>query len=87
MTSSESARSANAREEVVGHLDRDVGLEQRRAHVGQGVVDLFGVQLPAGAQLLEGAVEPFGERVEHRASCLGVVVAGRGVRGEALGGD
>ena len=40
----ERARS-RTREEVVGHLDGDVGLEQGRAHVGQSVVDLLGVEL------------------------------------------
>ena len=38
---------AHPREEVVGDLDRDVGLEQRGAHVGQGVVDLLGMELAA----------------------------------------
>ena len=67
---------ADPRQEVVGHLERDVGLEQRGAHIGQRVVDLFGMELAAGTQLAEGAVEPFGEGVEHRASS--VVGAGAG---------
>ena len=35
----------HAREEVVGDLDGDVGLEQGRPHLTQGVVHLLGVEL------------------------------------------
>ncbi len=59
-------------QEVVGHLERDVGLEQRGPHVGQRVVHLFGMELAAGTQLPEGAVEPFREGVEHDASSSSV---------------
>ena len=58
---------AHAGEEVVDDLHRDVGLQERGPDVGQRVVDLLGVQLPARAELLERAVELGGQGVEHRA--------------------
>ena len=66
MTSSESARVADPTEEGIGHLERDVSLEQGRPHVVESVVDLLRMELAAGAQLLERAVELGGQRVEHR---------------------
>ena len=57
MTSSERARARTRSEEFVGHLDGDVGLEQGGPDVGEGVVDLLGVQLPPRAELPEDAVE------------------------------
>jgi len=58
---------SDAGQQVVGDLGGDVGLQQRDAQVGQRGIHLLGVELPAGAQLLEDAVETAGERVEHRA--------------------
>src|SRR4029453_16508921 len=53
-------------QQVVGDLGGDVGLQQRHAHLGEGTVHLLGVELAAGTQLLEDAVETAGEGVEHR---------------------
>ena len=62
-----SARSRTRPRKSSATSTDDVGLEQRGAHVAQGVVHLLGVQLALGAELLEGAVEAFGQRIEHRA--------------------
>ena len=56
---------AHPGEEVVGHLDGDVGVQKRDAHVCERVVDLLGVELPARTKLLEGDVEAIAQRVEH----------------------
>ena len=66
MTSSHRARGANAAEEVVGDLHGDVGLQQRRADLAEGVVHLLGVELPSCSELLEDAVQAVGQRVEHK---------------------
>ena len=50
----------NPREEVVGDLDGDVGLEQGRAHLTQRVVHLLRVELAPRAELLEDAVQAVG---------------------------
>jgi hypothetical protein len=57
--------SAHAPEERVGHLHGDVGLQQRRPHVIEGVVHLLGMELASSAEFLEGAVETGGQGVEH----------------------
>ena len=56
---------ADSVEEVVDHVQRHVGLEERRAHVGKGPVHLFRVELAPGPELAEDGVETAGERVEH----------------------
>ena len=55
----------HALEEVVGHLDGHVGLQQGGPDVGQGVVHLLGMELSPAAEFLENAVESVAQGVEH----------------------
>ena len=45
-TSSPTARSRTRVDEILDHLEVDVGLEQRQAHLAQGLLDLASVSLP-----------------------------------------
>ena len=49
------------------HIERDVGFEQRAAHLAQRRVDVGLGERAAPRQAIEDAAEPFGERIEHRA--------------------
>jgi hypothetical protein len=66
---------ADASEEVVGDLDRDVRLEQCHPDLAERVVHLLGVQLAPAAELREDAIQAVGQRVEHS------WVAGYGIAG------
>ena len=55
----------HALEEVVGHLDGHVGLQQGGPDVAQGVVHLLGMELSPAAEFLENAVESVAQGVEH----------------------
>ena len=56
--------------ELLDDLEVDVGLEQRQADLAHGLVDVVLGQLAARADVGEGRLEAFGERVEHRLSRL-----------------
>ena len=78
LTSSPRARSLTARDELLDHGQRDVGLEQRDADLARGGVDV-GLGEPAlAAQVLEGVGEAVGERGEHGESVLGCPGWGHG---------
>src|SRR5690606_19576636 len=47
------------------HRQRDVGLEQRDAHLAGGLADVLLGQPPPAAQALDGAGETLGEGLEH----------------------
>jgi hypothetical protein len=47
-------------DEVVGHLHRYIGVEQRVPDVLQSSVDLLGMELAAGPELLEDGAQPVG---------------------------
>jgi hypothetical protein len=77
-------------DQVAGHLEVDVGLEQRDAHLAQGRLDVGLAELAAAAQAVEDVLESIAEALEH-----GVLSAGRAaaaadgggpVRGGAGGG-
>ena len=52
-------------DEGAHHVERDVGLEQRAAHLAQRGVDVGLGQRAAPRQAVENAAEPFGQTVEH----------------------
>ena len=64
------AALADAGDEVLDHLEVDVGLEQRQADLAQHLVDVGFAEAAAAAEPGEDAVEPVGERVEHGGSRL-----------------
>ena len=50
------------------HVERDVGFEQRAAHLAQRRIDVgFGERAAAG-EAVENAAEPFRQGIEHRSS-------------------
>jgi len=51
--------------EVLHHVEADVRLQQRRAHVLERLVDGGLVQLGHPLELLLGGAETFGQRLEH----------------------
>ena len=53
------------REEIVRHLEGDVGLEQRGADALQGLVHLLGMELASRLEFLEDRVQSAGQGVEH----------------------
>ena len=57
--------TAHPREEVVGDLEGNVGLEQRGADALEGLIHLLRVELPPRLELLEDRVQTAGQRVEH----------------------
>ncbi len=56
---------AHGGDEVLDDRERDVGFEQREAHLAQRVLDVFVGQPRLAAQLLHDAAEPLGQVVEH----------------------
>ena len=54
-------------DEGARHVERDVGFEQRAAHLAQRRIDVGLGERAAPRQAIEDAAEPFGERIEHRA--------------------
>ena len=64
----------HARDEILHHRQRDVGLEQRHAHLAQTLGDVGFGEPRFAAELLDDAREALGEVVEHR---IRAVVAGR----------
>ena len=66
LTSVFSTRGVSFESLSTGAVDGDVGLEQSRADLREGVVHLLGVELPPCAELLEDAVQAVGECVEHK---------------------
>ena len=64
---------ADPGQEVVDHLEGDVGVQQGRADVVQGRVHLFRVELASGPEAPKDAVQASLEGVEHlRLSWWGV---------------
>ena len=57
---------ADAGDEALHHLERDVGLEEGDADVAERVVDHLGGDLRAPLQLVARCLEPFGYGLEHR---------------------
>ena len=55
----------HAGDEVLHHLEVDVGLEQREADLAHRLRDRFLVEPAASAEVAEGVLELVGERVEH----------------------
>ncbi len=56
---------ADAIEQVIHHIDRDVGLEQGRADLPERVLHLFRVELAPRTKLLEDTVQTVAQCVEH----------------------
>ena len=56
---------AHGRDEVLHDLKMNVGLEERDAHLAQGILDVLLGQLPAAAQALEDGIESCAQIVEH----------------------
>ena len=52
-------------DEGAHHVERDVGLEQRAAHLAQRRVDVLLGQRTAPRQAVENAAEPFRQGIEH----------------------
>ena len=78
LTSAPRARSLTARDELLDHGQRDVGLEQRDADLARGGVDVGLGELALAAEVLEGVGEAVGESGEH--SGQSSVVGGRSIR-------
>ena len=55
----------DAGDEVLDHRQRDIGLQQRHAHLAQHVGDVVLGQARLAAQGLDDAAEPLGQVVEH----------------------
>ena len=53
--------------EALDHRQRDIGLEQRHAHVAQGLGHVIFGHTTKPAQALHGAGEALGEFIEHGA--------------------
>ena len=56
---------ADRLDERLDDRQRDVGLEQRHAHLAQRVGDVLVGQAPAAAQAFDDALQAFGQLVEH----------------------
>ena len=52
-------------DELADHRERDVGLEQRRAHLAQRRVDIGLGERTAPAKLVEYVAQPFAQTFEH----------------------
>ena len=70
LTMTPTAFSLHPLAEVLDDLEADVGLEQRRAHVLERLVDGRLVELGQALELLLGGAESLGECLEHRARNL-----------------
>jgi hypothetical protein len=58
----------HASQEILHHLEVDVGLEQRHANVAQGLVDVLLGELPNSREPLVCALEAPAEDLEHASS-------------------
>jgi hypothetical protein len=65
-------------DEILDHRQRDVGLEQRHAHLAQGVLDIVRAQPALAAKVPDGAGQAFAETVKH--GLAGVTMAGPGLQ-------
>ena len=59
---------ADVLDQVAGHVEVDVGLEQGDADFAQGLGDVFFAQRALAAQVLEGALQFFGKVLKHKFS-------------------
>ena len=66
ITSTPTACFLDAIDESARHIERDVGLEQRAAHLAQRRVDIGFAERAAAGQAVEDAAEFFRQRVEHQ---------------------
>ena len=57
---------AHLGDEILHHRQRDIGLEQRDAHLAQGRVDIGLAQRAAPRQPSEDIAQPFGQPLEHQ---------------------
>ena len=55
----------NPPQEVVDNVESGIGLEERRADIGEGRIHLFRMELAPRPELAEDPVQAVGERVEH----------------------
>ena len=65
MTSTPTALGLHLVGEGAHHVERDVGFEQRAAHLAQRGVDVGLRQRAAPGEPVENAAKPFRQRVEH----------------------
>ena len=77
-TSSPTAFSLTLGDELLDDRERHVGLEQRKSHLAQGVLDVGIGEPRLATELLDDAGEPLREIVEHRIES--VSRGGRGSR-------
>ena len=66
MTSAPTALFAHPVDEGFHDVERDVGLEQRAAHLAQRLVDVGLRQRAAAGDLVENAAQAVGQRLEHQ---------------------
>ena len=57
--------AADGVDEALDHRQRDIRLQQRHAHLAQGVGDVLLGEAPATAQALHDALQAFSQFVEH----------------------